>query len=109
MCRCVLAYSRRVKDVDLRDYLEKALSKPIEIDEIGALSLSSRCALIRRIIEAGNKTTKPDVTGMSEVSLLRLSKAFEISEGFHEWQRKKRQTFIKSLTLKPNRPILAGF
>lgn len=104
-----MAYSRRAKAVDLRDYLAKALSQPIEIDEIGALSLSSRCALIRRMIEAGKQPAKPDVTGMSEVSLLRLSKAFEISEGFHEWQRKKRQTFIKALTLKPNRPILAGF
>lgn len=104
-----MAYSRRAKAVDLRDYLAKALSQPIELAEIDALSLSSRCALIKRMIEAGNQSGKPDVTGMSEVSLLRLSKAFEISEGFHEWQRRKRQTFIKALTLKPNRPILAGF
>lgn len=104
-----MAYSRRAKAVDLRDYLAKALSEPIELADIDALSLSSRCALIKRMIEAGKKADKPDVTGMSELSLLRLSRAFEISEGFHDWQRKKRQTLIKSLTLKPNRPILAGY
>lgn len=104
-----MSFSRRVKAVDLRGCLEKALLEPMDLEEIRALSLSTRCALIKRMIDAASASDKLKSKEMSAISLMRLSKAFEISEGFHDWQRRKRQTFVKALTLKPNRPILAGF
>ncbi len=104
-----MTYSRRMKAVDLKVCLQKALVEPMDLEEIQALSLSTRCALIRKMIDSSRNPNKLEIQGMSSISLVRLSKAFEISEAFHEWQRRKRKTFIKALTLKPNRPILAGF
>ncbi len=97
---------RRAKErLDLREVLERARTGTIEIEDIHTLSLSSRCALIRRMIDADNGVSNRT----SATSLLRLSKTFEISEDFHEWQRQRRQSLIRATTKLENLSILDGF
>ncbi len=101
--------NRRVETVDLREVFAKSFAEPLLTEDIGSLSTSSKCALIRRILEARRAENPYPAFDTSKMSLLSLSKAFEISTDFHEWQRKRRQIFIRELTSNENKPVLTAY
>lgn len=94
--------------IDLRVLSERALYEPMTVDDISSLSLSSRCALIRKILEERAKNP-PILPYASDASLVSLSKTFNISTGFHDWQRRKRQILIHDFTLEENAHILTAY
>lgn len=100
--------SRQAKAIDLNEYVLKALSEPINLEDIEELSLSTRCAIIKRILSTPLSERKFS-SKISDASLIKLCKTFEISEAFHDWQRKRRQVFATKLVQKENRDILFSF
>ena len=98
---------QRARTVNIQEAYERALWEPLDLDEIREMSVSTRCALIRKVLDAQNDNVKREtVYGMSLTSLERLGKSFEISEGFHEWQRNKRRVLVNALTRPENTDIL---
>ncbi len=99
----------RSKSVDLRQVLERAIHGPLETSDILRLSLSSRCSLIEKLINSDELAIPKRIRSISKESLLRLSKSFDFSEEFHDWQRRKRQLLIQALMSKQGNPILSGY
>lgn len=98
------------KKTDLTNLYEKAMWEPLTRSEIGELSVSSRCALIRKMLDTKFGSVKgEDVYGMVKLSLERLSSCFEISADFHKWQNQRRKLFTSRLLRDENSSILEGF
>lgn len=93
----------RKRQIDIRAAYERALWEPLDFDEIKDMSVSTRCALIKKVLEAqSNGTNHENVFGMSRISLERLAKSFDITEEFHDWQSRKRRVFTHELTANDN-------
>lgn len=104
-----MRYHKQSSAVDLGACLEKALQESISVDDISALSLSSRCALIRKILDANKNPRYSFKKSVTRTSLIRLSEAFEISDRFKDWQNQKRRILINKLKERKNKYILTGF
>ena len=78
---------------------------PIELDEVSAYSLASKCALIKLLLEKDRMNSNH----ASELSLFSLSKSFQISNSFYAWQKEKAKSLIRSLKKPENADVLEGF
>ena len=98
-----------IMTLDLRVLVEKSLHEPLTIRDIEQLSVSSRCALIKRIVDKSRSKKTVGSFRPANDSLQALNSAFNISSGFHDWQRRKRQQLITKITDRDNRHILTAY
>lgn len=96
------------KTIDLRQELARALQEPLDGITIQEMSLSSRCALIRRVLDAKYKAPVQEAD-MGAISLRRLGNSFEISDSFHEWQDTRRDRLRAALKTKEAASVLDTF
>ncbi len=95
--------------LDLRTLAERSVFEPLSFDEVQSISTSSKCALIRKIIKRREESQNPVLGDPSVASLLTLNRAFNISSGFYEWQRSRRQRLISQFMRPRNRHILTCY
>lgn len=105
-----MSISGNAARIDLRRELERAIQGPLDSADIAQLSISSRCELIRRLLNSDKGKVSPSVEQTSNESLRRLSHSFDFSEDFHEWQRRRRQIFAKQLvSTRQGNSVLTAF
>ena len=95
--------------VDLDGLVEKSLIEHLELNEVQDMSSSSKCALIKRITERRKLQRNISSVDTALASIRTLNATFNITSGFHEWQRRRRQSLIAEITKPSNRPILTAY
>lgn len=104
---------REASLLDIKSFVGASFVEPIRYEDIASLSLSSRCSLIREILLAREavrgRVNSSDSFDASRLSLLNLSKAFEVSSAYYEWEDRRLSSFKKALKEKRNSPILTAY